>query len=170
MALTRRDLLRAGRKMSGLRPPWAVAEEAFLDRCSRCGDCVGACPERILAVGDGGFPIIGFAHGACTFCGDCAAACKPGALARHDGRALPLLAVTGAGCLSLQGTACRVCGEWCGEGAITFRLIIGGRAEPRVDGERCSGCGACVGRCPASAITMHRHVGGQPREERAVCA
>lgn len=182
MSLTRRDLFRGGRKASAPRPPWALVEDAFLARCSRCGDCVGVCREKVLGIGDGGFPTIGFARGGCSFCGDCVAVCKPGALARHDGRALPLVVAAGTGCLSLHGTACRVCGEWCGDGAIGFRLMIGGRAEVRVDAERCNGCGACVARCPVGAITVQQRPAGQqrsegqersegrPREESAECA
>src|SRR5712692_5474906 len=30
-----------------LRPPGAVDEELFLDRCTRCGDCLPACPRVI---------------------------------------------------------------------------------------------------------------------------
>lgn len=30
------------------RPPGALAEEAFLSRCARCGRCVAACPTRVL--------------------------------------------------------------------------------------------------------------------------
>ena len=170
MVLTRRDLFRAGRKTPQPRPPWALAEQQFLDRCTRCGDCVAACPQKVLGVGDGEYPTIGFARGGCTFCGDCVTVCKPGALARHDGRALPLLAAAADGCLSLHGTACRVCGEWCEDGAISFRLMIGGRAEVRVDAEKCSGCGACVARCPVGAITVEQRSGARPREESAECA
>lgn len=48
-------------------------------------------------------------------------------------------------CLAHQGTACSVCSERCPEdGAIT---VTAGR--PTVVAERCTGCGACVGACPA---------------------
>lgn len=167
MAVTRRDLFRIGRKAPEMRPPWAAVEDVFLSRCSRCGDCVAACPQKILGIGDGGFPTIAFARGACDFCGGCATACKTGALARRDGTpALPLVTAASAGCLSLNGTSCRVCGEWCEAGAIRFRLMVGGRAEVQVDGERCTGCGACVARCPVGAVAMLR----RPQEEMAVCA
>lgn len=79
--------------------------------------------------------------------------------------ATPALAVAGPACLSLAGTACRVCGEWCEAGAIGFRLMTGGRAEVRVDAGRCDGCGDCVPRCPVRAIRM-----ADRAEETAECA
>src|SRR6266545_3876887 len=44
-----------------LRPPGAVAEELFLDRCTRCGDCLPACPYGSAHGGGGGQP--GGLHG-----------------------------------------------------------------------------------------------------------
>lgn len=167
MALSRRDLFRGGRTSPELRPPWALTEEGFLSRCTRCGDCVAACRDKLLSLGSGGFPTIGFARGGCNFCGDCAAACKPKALLRRaEAPAMPLTATVSAGCLARQGIACRVCGEWCDAGAIRFRPALGGKAEVQVDAEGCNGCGACVGRCPAKAVAMQQ----RPQEELAVCA
>lgn len=38
-----------------LRPPGALAEPAFLDACTRCGDCIRACPAQCITVrGDEG--------------------------------------------------------------------------------------------------------------------
>lgn len=65
-------------------PPWAAAYARFIDLCTRCGDCLRACPGGILVSGAGGFPNVGFGHGACTFCGDCVRACEAGALATES--------------------------------------------------------------------------------------
>lgn len=49
---------------------------------------------------------------------------------------------------------CRTCGDACEAAAIRFRPRLGGAALPEVDGEKCTGCGACVAPCPAAAITL----------------
>src|SRR5437868_5956617 len=33
-----------------LRPPGALAEPQFLDTCSRCGNCVSACPAHCIQI------------------------------------------------------------------------------------------------------------------------
>ncbi|RME34750.1 MAG: ferredoxin-type protein NapF [Gammaproteobacteria bacterium] len=152
---TRRQLLR-GRTGNGrpvLRPPWAVPEEGFTDRCSRCGDCLTACPEGILRKGDGGFPEVDFGRGECTFCGDCLAACETGALAQ---RTPPWTAKAGIGqaCLALHGVDCQICQEQCETRAITFTPVAGSVPRPRLDPGRCTGCGACVAPCPVTAIEV----------------
>lgn len=163
--LTRRDLFRPRTGRTAIRPPWAVEEGAFVSRCRRCRDCAGACPEGIIAAGDGGFPQVSFGRGHCTFCGKCAEVCPSGALLRGEGRPWTAVAVIGGNCLSAAAVACRVCGEWCGEGAIRFRLATGGRAHPVVDADRCDGCGGCVRRCPVGAVTI-----ASSEAEVAACA
>lgn len=139
-----------------MRPPWARLEADFLDTCTRCDACVGACPEGIVRRGGGGYPEISFAGGACTFCDACVAACAPGALVRDPSRApWTIRAVIASSCLSATGIACRVCGEHCEAGAIRFALAVGGIARPTVDAAACTGCGACVAPCPVSAIEIH---------------
>ena len=139
-----------------LRPPWALEEEGFVARCTRCDRCIEACPTRILIRMDGGFPGVDFSRGECTFCGDCVTQCEPQALVRNDPAASPwaMVAAIGADCLAVRGVECRVCGEACPEGAIRFRLQLGGVAQPVLDTGGCTGCGACIGPCPARAITM----------------
>ena len=153
---TRRQFLR-GRfapRHTPLRPPWALDEEPFLAACTRCGDCVRACPQVIL-VEEGGYPRVEFGKGECTFCGDCVAACKAGALRRRENQPpWRLLAIIGDGCLARRGVVCRSCGDVCATAAIRFRPQLGGSALPEVDPSRCNGCGGCVAPCPARAIAL----------------
>lgn len=138
-----------------IRPPWAVVEPDFVEACSRCGDCVGACPERILEPGRGGFPHVNFFKGECTFCGDCAEKCKSGVFNKSgDDAPWSLKAAIAPSCLALKQVVCRTCGESCPVGAIRFRISVGAVARPEVDPAACNGCGACYGPCPVSAVTI----------------
>ena len=137
------------------RPPWALPESDFIDRCTRCNECITACPTHILVAGDGGYPTIDFREGECTFCGDCVASCQPEALLRaEEQEAWPYRAVVSADCLPHQGVECRVCGDFCDARAIRFPPRLGGSPLPDVDGSRCTGCGACVAPCPTAAIAI----------------
>jgi ferredoxin-type protein NapF len=144
------------RGVGEFRPPWALGPDLFEARCTRCAQCVTVCPTAIIVRAAGGFPMVDFTRGECTFCGDCVRACEPGALVRGGDPAPPwgLRAVIGDRCLVAQGVECRVCGEACGADAIRFRLRPGGVAQPQLDAAQCTGCGACVGRCPVAAIGM----------------
>lgn len=137
-----------------LRPPWAVEEDAFVARCTRCERCIEACPAAILVRMDGGFPGVDFTRGECSFCADCVAACAPQALRRDAPDALPWdrVAAIGDDCLAARGVECRVCGESCPQGAIRFRPRLGGVARPALDAAACTACGACIGPCPTRAI------------------
>lgn len=141
-----------------LRPPWALAEEAFSAVCSRCDACLRACPEGILKRGSAGFPEVDFRAGECTFCGDCVTACPTPALNRFalDGGTRPwhLVAKIGAGCLALNKVVCRSCGDVCEPRAVSFRLAPGGVALPHLDAVACTGCGACVSVCPVAAMSV----------------
>ncbi len=137
------------------RPPWAIAEAAFAQACTRCGDCVKACPQQVLVVGDGGYPQISFEKRGCTFCGDCVRACATPALSRTMTETpWSLKATIGTACLAAQRVECRVCGERCEAQAIRFRPRLGGVAQPVLDANACTGCGDCVAPCPVGAITV----------------
>lgn len=154
--LSRRGFFRGKpRPQPEQRPPWALAEADFIDRCTRCNACLDICPTQILVAGDGGYPTVRFAVGECTFCGECVKACQPEALLRL-GNSLPwqITARIGDACLPNQGVECRVCGDFCAERAIRFVPRLGGNALPQLDPAACTGCGACLAPCPVGAIRI----------------
>jgi len=152
--LTRRALLfgRSTAEASALRPPWALPGSGFASRCTRCDACVRACPERVLLRDADGLPRFDPALGECTFCGDCVRACVPVALDASVSPPWELRAQVAEDCLSAHGIVCSSCREACPESAI--QVPPGARGAARVDPERCTGCGACVGLCPAAAISL----------------
>ena len=153
---SRRGFLRGRpRPRVEIRPPWALHESDFIDRCTRCGDCLSACPQNIVVNGDGGYPTVDFSQRECTFCGDCAAACRPLALVRGDRlSAWAYKAQINASCLAQRGVECRVCGDFCDVRAIRFVPRIGSTPLPAIDMDACTGCGACVAPCPTTAILI----------------
>ena len=162
--LDRRDLLR-GRFASspdGIRPPGAIDEQEFRLSCSRCNDCTNACPNQIIKADHDGRPVLDFSQAECVFCGDCERACSTGALKTSNERPWQVVANIQQNCLSLNGVACRSCADHCEEQAITFKLMIGGRSQPLLHEDHCTGCGACVSSCPTKSINMVHRPNIQP--------
>ncbi|MCP4996832.1 MAG: ferredoxin-type protein NapF [Gammaproteobacteria bacterium] len=141
-----------------VRPPWALHEAQFVERCTACGDCVTACFDQLIVAGRANFPQMDFKQGGCDFCGDCLAICKAGALSGdpQDAETRPwsLKASILNNCLSLNAVVCRSCGEACDARAIHFKLEIGGVAKPLLDSELCTGCGECFSVCPVDAVQI----------------
>ncbi|SFR67390.1 ferredoxin-type protein NapF [Marinobacter daqiaonensis] len=151
---SRRTLFLGGRSAvaSERRPPWT--SDSFTDLCSRCGDCIRACPEQVLAPGDGGFPQVVFRGEGCTFCGECAGACPEPVfdLARE---AFHWKATVGNTCLALNGIHCQSCQDACEPRAIRFRPRLGKPPEPDISEDTCTGCFACAAVCPQDAISLN---------------
>ncbi len=146
---------------TALRLPWS-RPHAFLDGCTGCGACVTACPEGIIALDEAKHAIVDFQRGSglCSFCGACAEICPEPVFLAAELRAVTppwtLRIAIGEGCLTRDGVMCQSCKDACGDGAIRFVYAAGRVPQPSVDLDRCTGCGACVAPCPASAIEIQR--------------
>lgn len=130
-----------------LRPPGAVGEAIFLERCTKCSDCIKACPHESIVIHQDGTPVIYPDQMPCYLCDDtpCIAACATEAL-------LPVASVNEARMgvavinhrLCTAGQGCHACVSKCPTDALTMdfdaqRLVVAV--------ERCVGCGMCEHVC-----------------------
>ncbi|MGQ9475266.1 MAG: 4Fe-4S dicluster domain-containing protein [Actinomycetota bacterium] len=150
-----------------LRPPGAQDEEDFVSRCLRCQECVRACMTGCLEPAGVEYgavrqltPRFNPALAKCEFelCGRaCARACPVGAIRRppDDEVRIGTASVDKRKCIAwVAGKDCLVCYERCSYGAI----IPDSLGRPRVDEEKCAGCGACQNTCvtcPDPAIVVY---------------
>jgi len=163
MGLVTRRLGAARAENAPLRPPGAVSEELFAGACLRCGNCVRACPSRIIHpdTGQAGIagllaPVISYGTEYCLEdCNACTRVCPSGALEQLTleekgkyiiGEAL----VDGSLCLvTLAEKDCDACAQACPYDAVEIHWdeeqYI---AYPLIDIDRCNGCGACEVVCP----------------------
>lgn len=146
-----------------LRPPGALPPGEYESACSRCGQCVAACPAQAIQL-DGkqlyadGLPYIIAANQPCVVCESlaCMSACPTGALKPLDRLKIKMgtARVTRSLCRRETGEDCRLCVEACpitGPGAapegdaITIHPQTG---RVIVRKNICIGCGLCESRCP----------------------
>lgn len=131
-----------------LRPPGAVEEGMFLERCTQCGDCIDACPHDVivsLAVQEtpGIFP----GEAPCQLCEDfpCIEACEVDALiplrSMHE-VSMGVAKVSGSMCTA--GNGCNACVSKCPTAAISMDF---GAFLVVVDESLCVGCGGCQYVC-----------------------
>lgn len=173
-----------------LRPPGAVAEEQFIERCVRCAECMkvcigGALHPALFEAGPVGLwtplvvPRVGYCEYNCTLCGQ---VCPTGAirrldLARKRKTVIGLAVFDKNRCLPYaKGIECLVCEEHCPTGAkaIVFEeqtMLVDGHPRqlkiPRVVDKLCIGCGICETKCPLQGASAIRVISeGESRRPR----
>lgn len=157
-----------------LRPPGALLEDQFLQKCVRCGECMKVCPQNALqpALMESGpegmfsphlVPRIGYCEFNCTLCGQ---VCPSGAIqaltpTEKQTWVIGKAWVDKSRCLpySFQ-TACLVCEEHCPvhNKAIKVRTTQEKTPDgteitvqqPYVEQSLCIGCGICEHVCPVN--------------------
>lgn len=160
-----------------IRPPGALREDQFLDRCLRCGECVRVCSTSgrglqlaVLSYGleNIGTPELLTPDGYCKYnCNACGYVCPTGAIQPLQ---LPQKKQTKIGSAHIEKSNCIPwdCGEMCTicynhcpvpEKAIKLyeRAVYNIKNEqvyikvPVVDESLCIGCGVCTYVCPVSS-------------------
>jgi polyferredoxin/Pyruvate/2-oxoacid:ferredoxin oxidoreductase delta subunit len=177
LGLTRTGFIHWTGRGKVVRPPGALEENRFLDRCVRCGECIRICSTSGKGLQHTGLesgweglgtPLLHPPEGYCEYnCNLCGKGCPTGAIpslsmAEKQGMKMGTAHFDKTRCIPwYYGENCMVCEEHCPvpEKAIRFRketvtTIDGRRAEvllPYVDESSCVGCGICVKCCPLEA-------------------
>jgi ferredoxin-type protein NapG len=135
-------------KTGWLRPPGAVKEELFLERCTGCADCVEACPhDAIQALPSNNTPVIYPGESPCKLCEDlpCIGACETDALLPVAGRFQVNMGVAKVWSkMCTAGNGCNACVSKCPMEALSMDF---GLYDIRVDEALCVGCGVCQYIC-----------------------
>lgn len=151
-----------------IRPPGTRDSMSFNTLCSRCGNCIRACPTRIiqpLTVCDQPLawmtPVIRFENGYCLeTCNICSRVCPTGAIAFFpvDEKKYVFIGkaeISSENCYLLNNRECVKCREVCKYEAISYIPGTGtNTGVPVADLSKCVGCGACEIVCPADCIVV----------------
>jgi ferredoxin len=158
-----------------IRPPGALEEKDFCDRCIRCGNCMKVCPTNglqpvLLQAGVAGVwtprlvPEIGYCEYNCTLCGN---VCPTGAIPKlavdkKKRTSLGTAKVDRPKCIAWTfNSQCLVCEEHCPVPKKAIKIItteVDGVAvgRPYVNPELCIGCGICQTKCPVRPVRAIR--------------
>jgi len=155
-----------------IRPPGSLAENEFLAKCVKCGQCMKACPTNGLqpALSEAGpeglwTPVLVPKIGYCEYyCSLCSQVCPTGAIKELT---IPEKTAVKIGtawvnknrCLPyFLGRPCIVCEEHCPTSpkAIKFVMVeaklpdgtVAVQKAPVIDLDLCIGCGICETKCP----------------------
>ncbi len=156
------------RARNWLRPPFARPEPEFLECCTRCDDCIAACPHDVIfklparyGIEVAGTPAMDLANRGCHLCEDwpCVTACEPHALslpAPEPIEGAPRLAnlqIDTDVCLPYSGPECGACADSClVPGALEWQDGV----RPHINQDICTGCALCREVCilTPKAITI----------------
>lgn len=152
---------------SPLRPPGAITEKEFEDRCIRCRKCEQICPYKSIKIAHGewgfkmGTPVIYAREIPCYLCMKCPVICPSGALepiTEKEKVKMGIAVVDESTCLPYIGIICRACYESCP--IYREAIILENELYPKVAEEKCTGCGICENVCindPPSIIVVSKN-------------
>jgi ferredoxin-type protein NapF len=148
-----------------LRPPGAIKEDEFTGLCMRCGNCIRACPSRIIHPDTGRSGVLGFLSPVVRYemnycnekCNACTTVCPSGALQSLNLEQKNKYVIGKASvdtALCLWGVSeCHACLQPCPYEAIEVRFDEEAyESFPGVDPAKCNGCGACEAVCPTGDL------------------
>jgi len=173
LALVRANPQSRGRKFHPrlIRPPGAWPEREFLARCTGCGLCMKVCPTGALqpAITEAGLeglwtprlvPKLGYCDDTCNLCGQVCptGAIEPLPLEIKNQIKIGLACFDTTRCIPYAyARECIVCEEHCpvpDKAIYTVEVEVedhdGNKVvvkQPRVDPDRCTGCGICENKC-----------------------
>lgn len=142
------------RDTNWLRPPGALAEDPFLETCSRCVKCADVCPVQCIKIDPdgtraGGAPYIEIDAVPCALCTglECMHHCPSGALVPTPLNEIDMGTACWheQTCVRSQGEACTMCVDHCPVGSVALELIDN---RIIVHEAGCVGCGVCQNNCP----------------------
>ncbi len=166
-----------------IRPPGSLAEEDFLARCIRCGQCMKACPTNVIQPAKSETdveglwtPVLnmekGYCEPNCTLCSQVCPtqAIRPITVQEKSEKGFAKIGTASVDrnrCLPWSyGKTCLVCQEVC---PVSPKAIFhqkqpfinadGKTVElltPFVSAEKCTGCGACQFNCPVQDLPAIR--------------
>lgn len=137
-----------------------------MSRCTRCGECVTACPHRAIFLfnDDQGelsrTPVMMPDERPCHLCAElfCVASCASLALVPPTGPledggdsaaagrlSLGTVVINESDCLAFKGPECGACVGLCPREASAISAV---RWRPQLDASACLGCGLCIEACP----------------------
>jgi len=137
-----------------LRPPGALAENDFRVKCSKCNQCVAACPVYAIRIDHSGqegagFPYIDVDYQPCVLCDGqpCMPACPTGALQIIEREKIDMGTANwfAPTCRLTSGEDCTICTDDCPIGPAAINMIDG---RINVTEAGCTGCGVCQSHCP----------------------
>jgi MauM/NapG family ferredoxin protein len=163
-----------------IRPPGALPEKEFLEKCLKCGQCMKACPTNglhpvLLEAGIQSIfsPQLIPRRGHCEFnCNLCSRVCPSHAIKQYDIKDKEKMKIGTAYIIKdlcfpwSEDKNCLVCEEMCPVSTKAIKLkerdVINSDGKkvkvllPHVITELCIGCGICENKCPVNGSAAIR--------------